>query len=72
MRRRKTANQKAEEKRWVFSFNLKDESDEAYLTEKGREFQITGPMYGKDLSLRVLQPILGTQKIQVFSAERRE
>ena len=45
MRRRKTANQKAEEKRWVFSFNLKDESDEAYLTGKGREFRITGPMY---------------------------
>lgn len=66
MRRRKTANQKAQEERWVFSFNLKDESDEAYLTQKGREFRITGPMCWKDLSLRVLQPILGTQKIQVF------
>ena len=30
---------------WVFSFDLKEESDVAYLTEKGREFQITGPIY---------------------------
>ena len=35
----------AEEKMWVFSFDLKEESEEACLTERGREFQMTGPMY---------------------------
>ena len=33
------------QKRWVFSFDLKEESDVAYLTEKEREFQMTGPIY---------------------------
>ena len=44
-RRKKVINQYAEEKRWVFSFDLKEESDMACLTEKGREFQMTGPKY---------------------------
>ena len=44
-RRKKTINQWAEEKRRVFSFELKEESDVACLTEEGREFQMTGPIY---------------------------
>ena len=28
-----------------FSFDLKEESIEEYLTERGREFEMTGPMY---------------------------
>ena len=35
----------AEEKRRVFNFDLKRESEDECLTERGREFQITGPMY---------------------------
>ena len=40
-------DQYAEEKRWVFSFALKEESEDECLTvtERGREFQSTGPMY---------------------------
>ena len=30
-----------EEKRWVLSFDSKDETEDAYLTESGSEFQIT-------------------------------
>ena len=45
MRRKKTTNQYAEEKRWVFSFDLNEETEEECLTERGTEFQITGPMY---------------------------
>ena len=30
---------------WVFNFDLKEESDVACLTEKEREFQMTGPIY---------------------------
>ena len=41
-------------------------------TERGREFQITGPMYWKGLSPRVLLPILGTQTIRVRLSEERE
>ena len=37
-------DQYAEEKRWVFSFDLKDESEDECLTEIGLGFQITGPM----------------------------
>ena len=37
-----------------FRFDLKEESEVACLTEKGKEFQMTGPMYWKDLSPRVL------------------
>ena len=37
--------QYAEEKRWAFSFDLKEESEDECVTERGREFQITGPMY---------------------------
>ena len=33
------------QKRWVFSFDLKEESDMACLTEKEREFLMTGPIY---------------------------
>ena len=45
MRRNKTTDQYEDEKRWVFRFDLKDESEDKCLTERGREFQITGPMY---------------------------
>ena len=71
-RRKKARNQKAEEKRWVFSFDLKEESDMACLTEKEKEFQMTGPIYWKDLSPRVLLHTLGTRKIRVSEAEWRE
>ena len=33
------------QKRWVFSIDLKEESDVACLTEKEREFQMTSPIY---------------------------
>ena len=49
MRRKKTTDQYAEENRSVFSFNIKEESEDECLTERGREFQITFPMYSKDL-----------------------
>ena len=39
------ADQYPEEKRWVFIFDLKEESVDEYLKERGREFPITGPMY---------------------------
>ena len=71
-RRKKVINQWAEEKRWVFLFDLKEESDVACLTEKGREFQMTGPMYRKDLSPKILLHTLGTLKIRVYETERRE
>ena len=45
MRRKKTTAQYAEEQRWVFSSDLKEESEDESLTERGREFQITDPMY---------------------------
>ena len=49
MRRKKKkgggADQYTEEKRWVFSSDLKEKSEDEYLTEGGREFPITGPMY---------------------------
>ena len=38
-------NQYADEMRWVFNF---EESEEASMTERGREFQMTGPMHRKD------------------------
>ena len=44
-RRKKVINQLVEEKSWAFSFDLKEESDVACLTEKEREFQMTGPIY---------------------------
>ena len=53
-------DQYAEEKRWVFGFDLKEESEDECLTERGRKFQSTGPMYSKYLSPRVFLPILGT------------
>ena len=31
----------------VFTFDLKEKSEVTYLTERGREFQFTGPMYWK-------------------------
>ena len=43
---KKTTDQYADEKRSVFNFDLKkEESEDECLTERGREFQITGPMY---------------------------
>ena len=45
MIRKKTIDQHADEKRWGFGFDLKEESEDECLTERGREFQITGPMY---------------------------
>ena len=43
--RKKTTNQGAEEKRWVFNFALEEESEVACLTEKRIEFQMIGPIY---------------------------
>ena len=34
-------DQYAEEKRWALSFDLKEESEDECLTERGREFQST-------------------------------
>ena len=45
MRRNKKTDQHAEKKRWVLSFDLKEESEDECLTQRGTEFQITGPMY---------------------------
>ena len=46
MRRRKTTDPYEEEKWRVFTnFDLKEENGDECLTEKEREFQITGPMY---------------------------
>ena len=42
MRRKTTTDRCAGEKRWAFSFDLKEESEDECLTERGREFQITG------------------------------
>ena len=42
-RKREISRQK--KKRWVFSFDLKEESDVTCLTEKERELQMTGPIY---------------------------
>ena len=39
-RKRNTKNQYAGKKRWGFSFDLKEESEDACLTQKVREFQI--------------------------------
>ena len=66
MRRKKVKNRYAEGKRWVFSSDVKEDSEKECLTERGREFQITGPMFEKDLTPRVPMPILGTRKIRVF------
>ena len=48
MRRKKTTNLYAEEERWVFSLDLKQQSEDERLTERGGEFQITDPMKGTD------------------------
>ena len=45
MIRKKTIDQHADEKRWGFGFDLKEESEDECLTQTGREFQITRPMY---------------------------
>ena len=42
---KKTKDQHAEEKRWVFSLDLKEKSEDECLTERGRESQITSLMY---------------------------
>ena len=44
LRRKKITDQYAEEKKWVFSFYLKERSVDECLIEIGREFQITGPV----------------------------
>ena len=44
MKRKKTKDQYAEEKRWDFNFDLKEESEDECLTERGREYQTAGPM----------------------------
>ena len=44
MRRKKITAQYAEEKWWVLSFDLKDESENECPTEREREFHMTGPM----------------------------
>ena len=49
---------RSEGTRWVFSFDLKEESEDECRTERGREFQITGPMYLKDQK-EVLSTIFG-------------
>ena len=49
---------RSEGKRWVFSFDLKEESEDECQTERGREFQITGPMYLKDKT-EVISTIFG-------------
>ena len=46
----KTTFKYEEEKRWVFSFYWKEESEDECLTERGIDCQSTGPMYWKDLS----------------------
>ena len=46
------------QKRLVFSF------DKILKIKRGREFQITGLMYLKDLSPRILLPIPGAQDIE--------
>ena len=56
-----------EGKRWVFSFDLKEESEDECLTGRGSEFHSTGPMYWK-----VLLPILGTRKMLVSVAEWKQ
>ena len=66
MRGKKTTDEYAEEKRWVFSFDLKEDSEDKFLRER------ESPMYSKDLFPRVLLPILGTRNIRVSEAERRE
>ena len=43
---KKATDQFAEEERWVFSFVSKEESEDECLTERGREFQCTGPVKG--------------------------
>ena len=45
MRRKNKTNQYAEEKRWFFSSEIKEESEEECLTEIGGEFQFMGLMY---------------------------
>ena len=45
MRRGKKDQYAEERKRWVFNFDLKEESEDECLTERGKEFQITGPIY---------------------------
>ena len=45
MRRKKATDQYAEEKRWVFSFDFKEEIEDECLREGEREFQTTGPVY---------------------------
>ena len=56
MRRKKTTDRYAEEKRRIFSFDVKESED--IITETEREFQIIDPMYLKALSPRSFCPSL--------------
>ena len=67
-RKRQRSNY-AEEKRWVSSFDLKEENKDEWLTERGREFQITGPVYWKNLSLMILLPILRSSAVSMGKPE---
>ena len=53
---------------------LKEESEEECLMQRGREFQIAVPMYWKGLSPRVFLTASGTRprNIRISEAERRE
>ena len=64
---RRKWHQYAEEKEVGFSFDLKEESEDECLAERGTEFQITGPVYWKDPPTppQVLLPILGTQSNKI-------
>ena len=59
-------------KRWVFSFCIKEESEEDCLTERGREFQMPGPMYWKEVSPTIPLPTLGPPEMWGHRAEGRE
>ena len=72
MRRKKTTDRYAQEKRRVFSFDLREQSENECLTERGREFHITGPMRWIFPPTSRLLDILGTRKMRVSEAERRE
>ena len=45
MRRKERTDQYAEKKRCIFRLAVKEESEDKCPTERGREFQITGPVY---------------------------
>ena len=70
--RKRQSSMQNRKDRSVCRRDLEDESEDECLTETGREFQITGPMYWKDLSPRVLLPVQGTRNIWVSETEQRD